>query len=687
MTKQETSCWFTKSLGLFLLLASLFVLTKPTAAIRIDNDDLLSADPQEKLLEQLYATVRGSQFKQDQNFSFPFWFEQKGLFHSDIHLNMAGGEAMALLRNIISIPDMNLFTTAFILESLLEAQRFHDGFVPTSASECSLGQEEVLDAVNAMNTYWDRKGLPGTPLRTFWPQVKANGTWVTRPVNLYHLILEEGSFANAIHKLLDFVGLDSLWQKLAPLLDMPGYYLDAFFLPCDFDDSAANVAVGAFLKHHQQCYPDAFEAWKKGSNNLKAFAEKIKHYSYQPFSNNTNNNTIDPRTYYFMHEYLEQKQSQAKQRGKIPDVHFISTWSLGLIDVIKMAPIPGMPLNINNVDASVAANTIYGLTTALLFDLSEGSSDWFDAELQRIYEDTAEYVSWTVTSGQMLKRPDIGLLYYPSLYDYYWFISRLVFLLDSSAPALVNALYARYPVVQKVKNMFEEAMSSAGTEQLIGLATVEEDGNYVYWDDFLGDGDTGIFGEPVIRGEDRLFSTAISVIALVDIWTMPASTSNNGSPKLQWRSGTPTHVKEYLPKAAKFLKDNIFSWSYRVSNAFFSGSVKGTSTLPFLYPMNFAMWTNGTMINNFTLQVILEHGGQAILGVTGVIPADEYQHMINNPRFPYPVPQTFPGYNHLNAMILFPYWSSAPLTYSMTALAITKFSALPGDTPSSPVAQ
>ncbi|KAL6071613.1 E3 ubiquitin-protein ligase SopA [Balamuthia mandrillaris] len=689
MASQPSMLCVTLPLGFLLLLTSFFVFfPAPTAATNLIHNSIGNA-PRETLLQKLYATVQGSQYKKDQSYSPPFWFEQKGLFHSDIHLNVAGGEAMALFRNLLSIPDMNFFTTAFILESVFEAQRLREGFLKRTTPEencwySSLGKEQVLDAVNAMSGYWDRNEGPGTPMRTFWPQVKENGTWVTRPINIYNLILTEGSFANAIHTLLDDLGLDFLWQKIATVLDTPHFYLHAFYLPCDFDDSAANIAVGALLKHHQQCYPEAFDAWNKGNNNLTAFAEKIKRYSYQPFSKNLDNNAIDPRTYYFMHEYLEQKQNQAKQRGEVPDVRLVATWSLSLSETTKMAPIPGMPGNINNVDASVAANTIYGITTALLFNLSSSSpskggnnDEWFDKELQQIYQDSAEYVRWTITSGQMVKRPDIGLLYYPSLYDHYWFIARLVFLLDTSSPSSVKALYARFPVVQRVKNMFEEVMSSAGTKQLISLATVEEGNGYIYWDDFLGDGDIDIFGQPLKRGEDRLFSTAISVIALIDTWTTPGAGTN--SPKLQWKSGTPAQVKDYLPRAVKFLEDNIYSWSYRVSNAFFSGSIKGLSTLSFFYPLNFAMWANGTMIKNLTLEDILE-GKHPTVGVSGFISSDVYQQMIDNPRFPgYPVPQTFPGYNHQEGdiFILFPYWSSDPLTYSMTALAITKFSAIP----------
>lgn len=50
------------------------------------------------------------------------------------------------------------------------------------------------------------------------------------------------------------------------------------------------------------------------------------------------------------------------------------------------------PFNANNVDASVCANSIFGMTMgALTFN---DSSKWFGSDLQQVYLDTAKLVAW-----------------------------------------------------------------------------------------------------------------------------------------------------------------------------------------------------------------------------------------------------------------------------------------------------
>ena len=39
--------------------------------------------------------------------------------------------------------------------------------------------------------------------------------------------------------------------------------------------------------------------------------------------------------------------------------------------------------------------------------------------------DTTNLLSWAIQSGMVNKRPDLSLTYYPSSYDFYWFVARL----------------------------------------------------------------------------------------------------------------------------------------------------------------------------------------------------------------------------------------------------------------------
>jgi hypothetical protein len=63
-------------------------------------------------------------------------------------------------------------------------------------------------------------------------------------------------------------------------------------------------------------------------------------------------------------------------------------------------------------------------------------------------------------------------------------------------------------------------MEVYGTDQILALATfVNQGADMYYWDDFLGDNDVGFFGQKLVRGEDRIFSTSVAINALIDTWS------------------------------------------------------------------------------------------------------------------------------------------------------------------------
>ena len=73
-----------------------------------------------------------------------------------------------------------------------------------------------------------------------------------------------------------------------------------------------------------------------------------------------------------------------------------------------------------------------------------GDDSWFTPELQTIIINTIDAIQWAISSGRIIERPDLGLLYYPPLYDLYWFISRTVHNLNNQ-PNITNKvlIYAR----------------------------------------------------------------------------------------------------------------------------------------------------------------------------------------------------------------------------------------------------
>ena len=71
-------------------------------------------------------------------------------------------------------------------------------------------------------------------------------------------------------------------------------------------------------------------------------------------------------------------------------------------------------------------------------------------------------------------------------------------------------------------------------------------------------------GKPVSHGEDRIYSTAMAVNALLYTWTERG----------RLVADTPAMVTDTVTRACKWLLENSLSGKYKPYNAFFSGSVK-----------------------------------------------------------------------------------------------------------------
>jgi hypothetical protein len=81
-----------------------------------------------------------------------------------------------------------------------------------------------------------------------------------------------------------------------------------------------------------------------------------------------------------------------------------------------------IPLDANNVDASVSANFLFGL----IFQIKGGYKP--SAEIREMMRDVADLLVYTMEDA-IYRRPDLILVYYPSKYAFYWFVGRVVGLL------------------------------------------------------------------------------------------------------------------------------------------------------------------------------------------------------------------------------------------------------------------
>ena len=67
-----------------------------------------------------------------------------------------------------------------------------------------------------------------------------------------------------------------------------------------------------------------------------------------------------------------------------------------------------MPFNLNNVDVTVAANAIYGMTSASIENINDFGNLFLQSDdLQKIYLNTTKFISWSINSN-FSGRPDLA---------------------------------------------------------------------------------------------------------------------------------------------------------------------------------------------------------------------------------------------------------------------------------------
>ena len=222
--------------------------------------------------------------------------------------------------------------------------------------------------------------------------------------------------------------------------------------------------------------------------------------------------------------------------------------------------------------------------------------------------------------------------------------------------------------VQKVASIYDSVMKGAGTQHM--MDNVVCDATMCHWDGFLGKNDTDKNGNPLHHCDDRLYTTAMSLNALVDTWTEPTPCRNNKGECLRWSIDTPPSVQAAVERGVEYVSVASLNGT-RQDNAFFSGSVKGPDSQWFWFPANHLMFVNGTKIlPPYTFDDIEP---SSVLSMKGVLSADEYEKMVANPIFGEPTPVVFNGYNNGS---WFPYWSSDAITTASSLAILTKADAI-----------
>eukprot|EP00906_Rhabdomonas_costata_P022301 RCo032227 len=611
---------------------------------------------------RLYSTLQHEQALSNTTFQpFPLrWQQQRGLFESGVHLNFHGEPKFVVARNILKVPDDNMFVTTFVVTFLLEAH---------SLSVIKLDRSVVNMAVEGILTHRSHMAAGNVPLFSFWNERKLNGSWVAYPTNLNEVLQRsspDGELAGVVHWILKALGKEKLWEKVKGALQMLTSFLKVFRIPPDSDDTGVGLALAAALKAKREEFPEAAAMFEKlGVPDYNALFGLFKKHAYRPFSPNPDASLIDPRTYYWMRGFL-QKQKASRGSTNSTSLALITTWMMST-EECRHTNGTRMPFNVNNVDPTVVANAIYGITELLLGLNSSEAVTLMDSEMQGLYRDGADLLAWVLENSNttLFSRPDLVLTYYPMLYNFYAFVARLVRALSSAKELPVG-------VMTDAREVLFEALAKFGTPALLNAAKQSSGPfgiEYLHWDNFLGNGDTDVSGKPLPNYEDRVFSTAVAANALYDTWTLLEGSGGRG---LRWRQDTPPAVQRALSQAITFLISQTDTLEEKLQSPFFSGSVKGMEELPMFFPGNVLELLNGTRFScDSDLGDVPD--GKGIFGVRGIIPEEEYQVMLNRSCFGVPVPTEFSGYN---SGAPFPYWSSPALTKAATVLALSKAAVL-----------
>ena len=592
-------------------------------------------------VDAVFRKVKSLQVKEDVPFRKPlFWEKHKGMYESDVKYYFHGKEDLYLFREAFRVYDDNMFATAWITICLLETFRYGNGPKPS--------EDQIMSAIFAIREYHNKNVDFANSLMTFWPQ-QYNDTykaWQSFPRNLRHL-LDFAATVNGteLDRTLDKLGLQDIAKIMDHLLNQKDGLKHVFQIPPDFDDTFVNLGLGALLTEVKEDFPESHAQWKSQNTNLTSISDALKKYAYRPMSERDAVNSIDCRTYFYLRFFLEMAKDNKEDIALVPtwiqDTEEVKTWKPRGVD---------MPFDINNIDVSVAANGVFGLTAAILNGLVNADI-LDDPDIRQIYLNSSTLIAYMIETN-FSSRHDLALLYYPSEFEFYWFVSRIFGELQRRS----KEGPLPHPILETVRKLLDNVLHNHMTNAVLNATKRDRTDETMYYDDFLGDGDLDKQNNTKKRGEDRLFTTAMSINALVSTWTV----FDDVTKKLVWETETPEKVKLTVGKAAEFLNKYILGRNYRPWNAFFSGSVKGATTGPY-YP------AIGPVITG-----VSDTKPAYNFGFRGVVTENEYQSLLKRQWKGHSTPLDFLGFN--NYPNYWPFWCSESYTYVTAMLALAKFS-------------
>jgi hypothetical protein len=504
--------------------------------------------------------------------------------------------------------------TSNVLETLVAASQLGLS-IPTRMFE---------DGVDAMLSHKDKNSPSSLPVFGFWNQKKTfvNNETVYKayPSNINIPLDLLGKLGDILEAGAGKLGIKG---DLRQLIDTANSFSkigsSIFTIPPDADDTGCALGLGSQIQllaeqGNKQFKKTAQLFWKGLDPEAQAL-NLFLAYAYDPLSEDTDENVIDSRTYRWLRPFLHAKSKS------VNSLKLVTTWFQRISDIQSEGKYQKMPFNVNNVDGSVAVNALFAMTN-LLLNQPTTYGPQFNENVFQLYDDTASLVLYILKNNLIqLHAPSI-LLYYPSKFAFYYFVSRLAKSLENfdaektNLPIAVSSLFIKWGV------NFKDAMRLYVTPQLLSLqksVLSEKKTPFIVYDDFLGNADQHA------RYDDRVFSTSMAFNTLMNTWTVSNTKRNNlDSKQLVWDKDTPLELLSNLNQTAAYLLSPEASAS-PLENAFFSASIKSVATLPMFVVTNYRKSLDGSqsLSCNQTLSQKSSYG--FTFGVSGLIPEDEYE--------------------------------------------------------------
>lgn len=239
----------------------------------------------------------------------------------------------------------------------------------------TIDTEHLSLSIDAIETFHDHnQNDASVPLMTFWSQQynQTTNIWKSQPDNLCYLIRDFDKNLKVIEDLLKIAGIKNIAQLIDKIRSSSETVATYFQIPPDFDDTYLNIGLGVQLKLLQDQYPSLYSRWVQTNSNMQKLVDLTLRYAYRPSGSYIDQNTIDPRTYFWIRDFVRDN----------PNAIIASTWAQNITEVRKVAHLGiRMPFNLNNVDVTVGANVICGITSAITYDLLD-FKDYFNQDMQ-----------------------------------------------------------------------------------------------------------------------------------------------------------------------------------------------------------------------------------------------------------------------------------------------------------------